>query len=188
MGGTKKCSRGSSGGKDRERKKEKKKQMAGWGPSVDRSRDGRCATELPARSPFLSQQLVSLLAPSAWIRDPGWTDWPVGEDHSQKTLLISHRLPRPHSHTLSLFLSLLRADFSSKLCRGRAEDLENMSSWAQFQSKISTVLRKKRYLLLQNNAIKFLTSLKGYYTQKFTTFLYESERGQRILNCFVLLK
>lgn len=101
--------KGYSGGKDRERKEEKrrrkKKQMAGGGPSADRSRDGRRATELPARSPFLSQQLVSLLAPSAWIRGPGWTDWPVGEDHSQKTLLISHRLPRPHSHTLSLFLS-----------------------------------------------------------------------------------
>lgn len=46
----------------------------------------------------------------------------------RKTLLISRRLPRPHSHTLSLFLSSLRAGCSSKLCRGRAEDLENMSS------------------------------------------------------------
>lgn len=130
-------------GKDRKPKEEKKKQMAGQGPRVKWSRDGRRAMELPARSPFLSQQLVSLLAPSAWIRGPGWTDWPVGEDHSQKTLLISHRLPRPHSHTLSRFLSSLCTDFSSKLCRGRAEDSENMSSWARFQTHISTIRRKR---------------------------------------------
>lgn len=117
--------------------------MAGQGPRLKWSRDGRRAMELPTRSPFLSQQLVSLLAPSAWIRGPGWTDWPVGEDHSQKTLLISHRLPRPHSHTLSLFLSSLCTDFSSKLCRGRAEDSENMSSWAPFQTHISTIRRKR---------------------------------------------
>lgn len=140
--------------------------MAGWDPSVDRSRDGRRAMELPARSPSLSQQLVSLLAPSAWIRDPVWTDWPVGEDHSQKTLA---NLPPAASttltYTVSLSFPLLRADFSSKLCRGRAEDLENMSSWAPFQSEISTNLRR-RYLLLHYNAAEFLTIFKGYDTLK----------------------
>lgn len=94
----------------------------------------------------------------------------------RKLLLISHRLPRPHSHTLSLFLSFLRADFSSKLCRGRAEDLENMSSWALFQTMISTIRggkkKKRDTYSLSNNAMEFLTILKEYYTLKFTTCTY----------------
>ena len=136
--------------------------MTGLGPSKDQSHDRRRATGLPARAPFLPQQLVSLLAPAAWIRDPVWTDWPVDEDHSQKN---SAKLPPAASTTLALSLSLLPvvcADFPSNVCRGRAEDLENMSSWARFQTQISGSRREwDTYSYKKHNATRVLTSMKG---------------------------
>lgn len=93
--------------------------MAGQRPRVEWSQDGQRATELPAPfSPSLSRQLVSLLAPSAWIRGDGWTDWPVGEDHSQKTLLIFHLLPRPQAHTRPPFFLFVVCSFRKHVASG----------------------------------------------------------------------
>lgn len=170
-------------GRDREEKRKKKSRWLDGDQAWTGHVMGRRAMELPAHSPFLSQQLVSLLAPSAWIRGPGWTDWPVGADHSQKTLLISHRLPRPHSHTLSLFLPSsprrLRLKTVSREGRGFRKHVI-MSSVPNADIHHS---KKKKYLLLQNSALKFLTIFKGYYSPKSTIFMHESLAGGSTALC-----
>lgn len=177
-GGTSDCSGGGrSGGKDREGERESKRKKNRW-LDGDQARTGhvtgRRAMELPARSPFLSQQLVSLLAPSAWIRGPGWTDWPVGEDHSQKTLLISHRLPRPHSHTLSLFLFFPLRRLLLKTVSREGRGFRKHVIMSSVPNPEIHHSEKKKYLLLQNNALKFWTILKRYDSRKMTTFMYVS--------------
>lgn len=89
------------GGNVETKEEEEKEKKNRWLDKDQRVVTGRAAshrTSCSLSSPSPSQQLVSLLAPSAWIRGDGWTDWPVGEDHSQKN---SANLPPAASTTLT---------------------------------------------------------------------------------------
>lgn len=110
---------------------------------------GRRAIELPPRpSPFPPQQLVSLLAPSAWIpRAPA-------EQIGQSARIIRRKNSANLPPAASTALAHAVAGCSSKLCRGRAEDLENMSSWAPVQAHARRQPEPRKYLLLQTAAAK----------------------------------
>ncbi|KAM3585098.1 uncharacterized protein V6R79_007461 [Siganus canaliculatus] len=104
--------------------------MAGSGPRVERSRD-EAACHGTSCSLSLSVEAVGVTT-RCRLRGSEAPAEQIGQSARiirRKTPLISHRLPPPHSHTLSLFpCSSTRRLLPKKLCRGRAEDLENMSS------------------------------------------------------------